>query len=400
MNSQPNEKAEKPEAIALWEYVPISDFECPIVLSADVARQKWRLFKRLFTNSDHSSEQIKSEEALKTFSRARLDELVPAIDWHAAVDALDCALGDWMHNQPNDSPVKFIVGHPFMGNGEILARWTSRHNARLIAKPKQEQILDNDPSWLSDWPDSQSCWVLPNLDKCFLRHAEGLALIRRFLALALNGDLGSGLIGCDSWSWAYLCRVCFIPSSDAWTLRAFDGARLSILFSQLADSVHNNRPTFLNAKTGKAVLSGSQEDNNGASKDLERLAMRCRGNAEIARQFWRESLRDEPDNTSLEISPSEPTVWVGHFTEGAIIPSANDENIALILQALLIHNGLPVSALAEVLPFSDYHIMGLLLRLRSLGIVGLHHEDWLITPMGYLASRRYLRVQNFLLDDF
>lgn len=202
MNSQPNEKAEKPGAIALWEYVPISDFECPIVLSADVARQKWRLFKRLFTNTDHSSAPIKSEEVLQTFLRARLDELVPAINWHAAVGALDCALGDWIQNQPNESPVKFIVGQLFMGNGEILALWTSRHNARLIAKPKQEQILNNDQSWLNYWPDSQSCWVLPNLDQYFLRHAEGLALIRRFLALALNGDLGTGLIGCDSWSWA------------------------------------------------------------------------------------------------------------------------------------------------------------------------------------------------------
>ncbi|CCE23372.1 hypothetical protein [Methylotuvimicrobium alcaliphilum] len=400
MNSQPNEKAQKPEAIALWEYVPISDFECPIVLSADVARQKWRLFKRLFTNTDHSSEQIKSEEALQTFSRARLDELVPAINWHAAVDALDCALGDWIQNQPNESPVKFIVDPPFMGNGEILARWTGRHNARLIAKPKLEQILDNDQSWLNHWPDSQTCWVLPNLDKCFLRHAEGLALIRRFLALALNGDLGTGLIGCDSWSWAYLRRVCFIPSSNALTLRAFDGERLSILFSQLADSAHNKQPIFLNAKTGKAVLSDSQEENNGASKDLEQLAMRCRGNAEIARQFWRESLRDEPNKESLEKSTSELTIWVGDFTEGAIIPDANDENIALILHALLIHNGLPVSALTEVLPFSDYHIMDLLLRLTSLGVVGLHHEDWQITPMGYLASRQYLNAQNFLLDDF
>lgn len=400
MNIQPSEKPEKPEETELWDYVPISNFDCPIVLSADVARQKWRMLKRFFIHTDDFSAPMRGEEALQTFSQKRLDELVAAIDWQAAVDGLDCALDDWMLNQLDENPVKIIVGQPFLGNGEILARWGGRHNARLIARPTIKQIFDNDPSWLDNWPESKGFWVLPELDKCFLRHAEGLALVRRFLAPALNGDLGSGLIGCDSWSWAFLRRACFIPSNNALTLQAFDGKRLSILFTQLAGCADHEQAKFLNAKTGKAVLFDSQHAANDVSKDLAQLAMRCRGNVEIARLFWRESLRDKPDKKTLENSASETSIWVDSFMEGAIIPNTNDENIALTLHALLIHNGLSAATLADVLPFSDYHIMELLLRLKSLGIVKLHHDDWKITLIGYLASRQYLSAHNFLLDDF
>lgn len=400
MNRPLDENSETAETLELWDFVSINDFERPIVLGTDAARQKWRMIKRLFTPADDASAPMKSEEALETFPEARLNELIPPIDWHAAVDALDRVLDDWLQNQPSENPVKFIIGQAFSGNQETLARWTSRHNARLIAKPTVEQILKNDRSWLDNWKDSQSLWVLPNLDKCFLRHAEGLALIRRFLALALNGDLGPGIIGCAGWSWAYLRRVCSISRSHALTLQAFDGERLSILFSQLAGSGHHDRPKFLNAKTGKEVLTDSEETNGDVSKDLDLLAMQCRGNVEIARLFWRDCLRDEPDKETLENSTPEATVWIGAFTEGAIIPGAHDEDMALVLHALLIHNGLPASILPEVLPFPDYRIMDLLLRLKGLGVIQLQHDDWYVSPMGYLAVRQYLSAQNFLLDDF
>jgi hypothetical protein len=400
MNRPRNENHETSETFTLWEFVSISDFERPIVLSTDAARQKWRLFKRLFTRADESSTPIKPEDALQTLSEARLDQLAPPIDRHAAVDALDRALEDWLQTRPNGSPVKFIIGQAFSANEEALARWTARHNARLITKPTVEQILENDSTWPNVPTDSQSLWVLPNLDKCFLRHAEGLSLIRRFLALALNGDLGPGIIGCADWSWTYLRRVCSLSNGNALTLQAFDGKRLSALFSQLASSAQPTGLQFLNANTGKTVLSDSREENLEVSKDLNKLAMRCRGNAEIARLFWRDSLRNEPEEATLEDSTPTTTVWVGPFTEGAVIPGSHDENVALILHALLIHNGLPAKVLTRVLPFSDYQIMDLLFNLKSLGVVHLQYDNWHVAPMGYLSSRHYLSAQNFLLDDF
>lgn len=40
-----------------------------------------------------------------------------------------------------------------------------------------------------------------------MRHAGGLTLVRRLLERAVSGQLGRGLIGCDSWAWAYLQKV-------------------------------------------------------------------------------------------------------------------------------------------------------------------------------------------------
>jgi hypothetical protein len=118
-------------------------------------------------------------------------------------------------------PVRFVVGQPFCGLGETLGLWGSSHDAVSVAPPSFEDILAGGGRWFESLGGGDGLWVLPSLEHCYLRHAHGLELVRRFLDLAQSGRLGRGVIGCDSWAWAYLRHVWPIDQADAVTLQAF-----------------------------------------------------------------------------------------------------------------------------------------------------------------------------------
>jgi small conductance mechanosensitive channel len=52
-----------------------------------------------------------------------------------------------------------------------------------------------------------------------------------------SGRLGKGIIGCDSWAWAYLQWVWPLAQPEALTMQAFDGEKLTRLFAFLCLSL-------------------------------------------------------------------------------------------------------------------------------------------------------------------
>ncbi|MFN2360840.1 MAG: hypothetical protein ABR522_07160 [Marinobacter sp.] len=60
-------------------------------------------------------------------------------------------------------------------------------------------MLTGDSAWLETLPKgSTQLWVLPALERCFLRHTNGLDLLRGLMERAFSGEWGPGIIGCDS----------------------------------------------------------------------------------------------------------------------------------------------------------------------------------------------------------
>ena len=74
--------------------------------------------------------------------------------------------------------------------------------------------------------------------------------------------------------------------------------------------------------------------------------------------------------------------------------------MAFILHALLLHNGLPVSVLPELLPQPEHRIASHLLQLQALGVVVLAGERWQISASAYAVVREFLRRRGFLKDEF
>ncbi len=410
----------------LCQIVPLAEFKLPATPAQEAATKRLHAFWRLFHAEDVPAQTpAKAEEDLRTLPEVQLAHMAPPIEWRFAAEALDIRLGEW--EQPGDAAerLRFLIGQPHGGQGESLGAWAAARDWTLIAPPTSEQILASDQAWLTgieeivrppgllDWASKQDGWVLPQLERCFLRHGEGLTLVRRFLDLAVGGRLGRGVIGCDSWAWTFLQRIWTVPQPEVFTLQAFDGSSLAAYFRRFLHDPAGRRVCVRNARTGEDVLSYANPDAGSGvevSSDLKRLASRCRGNLGIAWTYWRTGLRTEPDSTApadastdgvdiKEASPSDEVTlwWEAERKEPAMSPETAD-NVAHVLHALLLHNGLSGDLLAEVLPGSRLALSAILQRLKRLGLIECVDDTWRVAALGYEAAREFLRGRSYLID--
>lgn len=397
---------------ALWQFVPLAGYRVPGLPASNAMANAWASFKRIFLGSrKDSADPFKAESELRAISLERLGHLVPAPDWRQPAKALDGALGDWLAASGAVRPVRFVVGQPFCGLGETLGLWGSSHDAVSVAPPSFEDILAGGGRWFESLGGGDGLWVLPSLEHCILRHARGLGLVRRFLDLAQSGRLGRGVIGCDSWAWAYLRHVWPVDQADALTLQAFDGPALAGLLTGMTPTRPGLTIRFRNASTGSEILATSPGD-HPVHPEVVILAARCRGNVGAALRCWRERLRTEPEGDGpMEEAEaadvdrdrkSEQSVWVAAASPDPVLPSEDGEEAALVLHAALVHGGLPESLLHELLPMSPSRCRSLALRLRDAGFLRSGGEGgrWTVRPLAYAAVRGLLRGRDYLVDDF
>ncbi|HHO48974.1 MAG TPA: hypothetical protein ENN06_11080 [Desulfobacteraceae bacterium] len=394
----------------LWEFVPLSGYEVPAQTTGKAADNAWSSFKRIFMPMEEASLSGAGENELPHLPQTRLQQLVPSPDWSSAAAALDGALQEWTAVPEPDRPVQFLIGQPYNGHAEIIRHWAGRHRAELIASPAYEQILAGNLRWFDNWPSSGQLWVLPNLEHCYLRHAHGLKLIRQLLARAESGQLGRGLIGCDSWAWAYLQRIWPVPRPDALTLQAFDGPRLARFLAAMANPpTARRRIRFRNAANGSDILVVPLE-NDQVRSEFHQLAAHCRGNLGIAVQYWRKRLRAAPaeeksgkmEKTATEQpgSPDEEWVWVTNMLPEPALPSGEDEDFSQTLHALMLHAGLPASILPQLLPLPPHRCMALLFRLRNAVLAHSCDGRWSVPGLACASVRSLLRSRDYLIDSF
>jgi hypothetical protein len=396
----------------VWEVVPLTGYILPGFVGLGSAVKKWTSLQRTFRRSTETSlTPARSEGDLRALPQVRLENLAPPINWALATRALDTVLQDWLRDEHPEPSVRFFIGQPWCDHAAILQQWARIHGAELIAPPDPGQVLQSDVRWVQQWQQHDRLWVMPRLERCYLRHADGLGLVRDFLERAASGSLGRGIIGCDSWAWAYLQRVWPLAQPDVLTLQAFDGEKMTRLFACLAEMNASEQVQFCNAKTGNPVLPGCEDIVQGTytvSRELKQLAAHCRGNPGTAWSYWRHRLRSEPDaDGSLSVSEdsnekkgSESVVWLAAELVEPAMPMEADDDMAFVLHGLLLHNGLSAETLAEILPLSRSRIMSLLLRLLSCGLVNRDETSWQVSALGYATVREFLRARDYLTDQF
>lgn len=185
--------------LGLWGVVPLSAHVPPSDTQRSRVRRGWRELSRwLRLGHDQRRDAALDEQQLRRLPEVRLAHLVPPVEWLPAAEALEQA---WRPD--GDGPeVIFLVTAPQDDSAAILAHWAERHSARVLSPPPEEALLEGDGGWVDRLAGREGAWVMPRLERCFLRHVEGLAGVRRFVEQALAGRLGPGIIGCDSWAWA------------------------------------------------------------------------------------------------------------------------------------------------------------------------------------------------------
>ncbi len=405
-----SDRTEKETATpCIWEVVPVARFLCPTASVGHAMKSKLSFFQRLFHQDEACATPFKKEEDLHALTWEQRDLVAPEPDWQAAAQALNQASDAW---NPSAHPVICYIAPPHSGRLPILRTWAANRAWRVATPPTPDQILTGGATWLSRQRDEDGPWVLPHLERLFLRHARGLDLVRRFLDQAASGALGCGLLGCDSWAWAYLQHVWNGPPFPALTLQALDQQRLAAWFWKLTRSAPWTY-RFRQANNGRELWL-EHDPEQASSAFLRDLAASSRGNPGVARAGWRASLRAEPD-VILTRSPDDdhtqqPTVWVApwHTIKTPSLPVQADIKVAFVLHALLLHNGLPLEWLARTLPFEQTQINQILLRLQEAEVITRGRKTdtfngqavWQTTALGYPYTRELVQAHHNLMDRF
>ncbi len=406
-----------------WCFAPVARYKLPAGPAGQTASKLWSRLKNVLRPVDDEAAPARQEDDLRALQEVRLAHLVGPVDWREALDPLEAALGD-----PDgvgglgEGAVRFVIGPPYGGHVAVLEHWAERHGARRIAGPSPAQILAGDDSWLETGPGPGQPWMLPRLEHCYLRHAGGLQLLRGLLERVDTGRAGRGLIGCDSWAWAYIQRLWPLPRPEALALQAFDGDALRHLFARLTEG--KARLRFRHARSGADVLRVPVAEDKEPNPEFIRLAAHCRGNIGLAREYWRQRLRAEPETeeaaagdveTASESAregpggeagavdqpePVSATVWVSAVLGEPTLPSETDEDIAFVLHALLLHGGLQAELLPGLLPLPAHRITAIVRRLEALHVLQFADGRWRIAPLAYVVVRQLLQQRDFLTDDF
>lgn len=372
-----------------------------------------RWWKKLRGESQRDHSTLVAERDLVAWPEERLDQVAPPVDWSLAVDALDERMSQWLDVDVEDSKITqkivFLIGPPHSGWRQALTGWAERQELPIWPTPDPETVWRADSVWL-EWPDDDKRpWVLPELQRCYFRHADGLALIRGFLDMALGGKLGRGVIGCDSWAWAYLQHIWHFRQPATLSLAALDAADLATVFGKFSDR-ENDRPIlFKQSDTGRCVISPPSDlssEGESCTDYLKSLAATSRGNLGIASAIWRVGLRRWPEENVVEDGTKTTreftSVWVRPLSDLDLpeLSEKSNRDVAFILHALLLHDGLSFDLLEQLLPLSASRISETLVQLESDRLLDRNEDSWRVSPLGYVYVREFLRQRGYLVDSF
>jgi hypothetical protein len=409
----PMEQIEK--KLQLWRYVPLSDYAVPqTTMSRSIKGGIRGLWQRFRVAKKKPEDPQKPESDLQHIPDAVLENLAPHLDWQLPAGYLKTALDQRIGTTPDEKPTFLVVGLPQGGNQEILTVLAGELKWPLITAPSAEQILSQDHHWLKQMENNDTPWVVPALERCYLRHVHGLVLVRQLFEKINTGAMGNGIIGCDSWALAYLKHVLPGRLPDALVAQAFDDNRLSWWLYQLASSRFQKPILFRQTDNGKPVIpiepepAGPDTTGTQVSAFIDQLSAHSRGIPGIALCLWRKALRMEPDktmaDTSLSQTPSDmkTTIWVLPWDKlnHPALPSPISPESSILLHSLLLHNGLSQAVLAEILPFSPSVITRAALVLKDAGLIEEHQGLWNVSPAGYPIVRQYLNGEGYLTDQF
>jgi len=409
----PMEKIEQQRQ--LWRYVSLSDYAVPqTTMSRSIKGGIRGLWQKLRVARKKTEDPQKPESDLQHIPNEVLENMAPNPDWQLPAGYLKTALDERLGAKPDEKPTFLVVGLPQGGNAEILTVLAGELNWPLITAPSTDQILSQDLSWLRQMENHDTPWVVSALERCYLRHVHGLALVRQLFEKINTGALGNGIIGCDSWALAYLKHVLPGRLPDTLVAQAFDDDRLSWWFYHLASSRFQKPILFRQTDNGELVLPVEPDhvetDKAGpkTSAFIDQLSAHSRGIPGIALCLWRKALRKVPDKTMTDTSLSETpsdmktTLWVLPWDKlnHPALPSSISPESSILLHSLLLHNGLSQAILAEILPFSPNVITRMLLVLKDAGLIEENEGLWQVSPSGYPIVRQHLNGEGYLTDQF
>jgi hypothetical protein len=407
----------------LWRFIRLDQYNRP----SDTSRETMRkgvsgLWLRLGWGSK-AEESVFAEKDLSQVPQELVDQAAPDPEWSAALPAVTAVLDTWLDAKVPGSTNQIFVGPPYHGTFEILTAWAQARGWRLVAAPSPEMILTGGQDWLTQFEEDNEPLVLPHLEHCYLRHYDGLTLLRRLLDHIISQSR-RWLVGCDSWAWAYLSKALKVDTvfPPPFILEAFDQERLKTWFQQLAAESGENIFVFRQLDSGKYVLppatggEASGDRSQGAAAEdsgfLKNVAAYSLGIPGIAWAVWRRSFGfvNAMEEGGAESDKAAPAAGDGNTAYPILVTPWSkitlprfpfqrfSTGLLLVLHTLLIHGGLWSQIFPELLPLSPMEILEHLYLLEASGLVESDQSFWRVTPAGYPAVRQALQSEGYLTD--
>ncbi len=395
--------------IDLKPFQPLDEYQSPSKPTTETLRSLFAKFTKLFRR--HGKTPFLAPDRMQAASEELLDLVTKAPDSRWLCDELSLTLEDFMAKPRTIDNVRFFVMPPW-NDTDLIRDWGEENNCRLLEPPDRDAILEHGERLL-DFPDlkDDEVLVVPELERWYLRHADGLGLVEALLR-RIEQSRARVVVSCNTWAWAYLARV--LETGRALprplTFVAFDGERLQVWLRQLAQD-ETGRDTIIRfSGTGSRVFPPVDGADDEASTNIDQvnsffanLAAESLGIPWIARHMWRSCLyhRDDGDDAEEEAArfaalDDPQTLWVS-TSNSFDLSQEIDTTTLLVAHSLMLHGPLTLRQLEQLVPITAH--VAILNALDSYGLA--HRADcgsWSMTPVGYPFVRRKL-IAAGLPDD-
>ncbi len=406
---------------SLWRLIPLTDYAAPAEPTTQTLRNNFNdLVKRLRTSgrSGQDIESVEPAQELESIPSHLIEQAAPEPDWRTIYfEALMSEYRPWLDADAARAGVRVLVNAPHSNLPKSAIAWAADNGLHLIEPPTPRQILDRDDAWFEQVDIAcKTRWILPLLEHCYLRHQNGLYLLRGWLDRVAGQ--GAGMVVCDSWAWAFLSQTLHLDQifPHVRTLAPLDANALAGWFQQSASNDGGIQYTFRQAHSGHLIFTHSDEDDHEEGGESETkdatdyfkyLAAHSRGIPETAWQIWLHGLLVESDGEVEEeaeekaASDRGKTIWVRPWekVELPTVPGFSGTLEAFVLHALLLHDGLSDALLARLLPLMPFEIASCIQRLQTANLITDDAGCRRVTCLGYPAVRAFLRSEGFLIDE-
>lgn len=304
-------------------------------------------------------------------------------------------------------PRVHLVLLPPGDQSDLLGRFASNHGLDALPLPPRSSLLEPQDTLIEEVvaalvgqsADGDNVLVNPQLERWFLRHECGLALVRRLFDL-IDVSQRRIIVGCSTWAWDFLCKAAqanmVLPSGI--TFERFGATELHDWFAAL--EVEGGSTCKIRLASNGADLFSEKSATN---RYFYGLAAESLGIPWVAWHRWRRSLRykhasAEDANAKHQTEQNavdddaEGTFWVSSLPTFSL-PPEHLEPATLVLQAILIHGGLNAEELRQVVP-----VVGELRIVSSLIAAGYVRRGYFgmqIVPTVYPEIRRELISDGF-----
>lgn len=377
-------------------FQPLGHYDWPNTpVNRNIDRLKGVLKKRFFGKNNKNGIDL---DRLQPAETHLLDKIAAPPANKPLREELDATLKDWREEEASTGAIKTLIFPP-CDREDFLRSWAEENKFPILEVADFERAMSKNPDKISDLFD-QDILVIPRLEDWFRRSETHLSSLRLLLS-ALESVKQKVIIGCNSWAWQFLRKSCEIDSvcTDPLTFQAFDADRLGEWLEGLSEGLEDGSLTFKSAKTGEDAFDFDSD--SGPHIDyMSDLANKSLGIPWVAWNIWRASLRVNSEKDLVLSEKGEngervQTLWISELRDFTL-PDRHDQKALLVLQTLLIHNGLSLEEIDLTVPNSQYsNVLSALVKAGMVDKVGgIYH----CVPAAYPAIRDGLRSAGFPTD--